>query len=88
MFGGHTLLLWAGLYGVCPLTLCKLILGIIFVLTQLITMLLPVVDRWWLQYWTSSDPDNPQHSSTYYVLGYAIVSLASDLTDGLDHAGR
>lgn len=37
-------------------------------------MLIPVADRWWLQYWTSENTYEPRHSSTYYVIGYAIVS--------------
>lgn len=45
-------------------------------------MLLPVAEKGWLRFWTSANPSDPQeHSSTYYVVGYAIVSLGLSLSN-------
>lgn len=53
--------------------------GSAFIFTQMVTMFLPVIDRWWLQYWTSSDPHNPAHSSTFYVVGYALITVGGSI---------
>lgn len=49
---------------------------IIFVLAVAIATVVPVAERGWVTYWSGDDADHPRHSSTFYVVGYAIITIA------------
>ncbi|KAL1411123.1 hypothetical protein Q8F55_002073 [Vanrija albida] len=57
-----------------------------FIISVLIAAFTPVFERGWVTYWTDPDPNRPYHSSTYYVVGYSIISVGGVVLSDLQFA--
>ncbi|WOO81435.1 ATP-dependent bile acid permease [Vanrija pseudolonga] len=57
-----------------------------FILSVLIAAFTPVFERGWVTFWTDPDPNRPYHSSTYYVVGYSIISVAGVILSDVQFA--
>ncbi|CAK9783969.1 P-loop containing nucleoside triphosphate hydrolase protein [Cutaneotrichosporon oleaginosum] len=59
---------------------------IVFFFAILVSTLMPVFERGWVSYWSDDDAKHPKHSSTYYVTGYAAITVAGCLLTNLPYA--
>jgi ABC-type multidrug transport system fused ATPase/permease subunit len=59
---------------------------IVFIIATIVSTLVPVFERGWVSYWSDDDAKRPQHSSTFYVSGYAAITVAGCILTNLPYA--
>ena len=59
---------------------------IFFIIALLLAMVVPVAENGWLEYWTGTDPEDMPHSTTFYVVGYALITVTGVFLSNIQYA--
>ncbi|BEI79510.1 hypothetical protein CcaverHIS002_0100390 [Cutaneotrichosporon cavernicola] len=58
----------------------------VFIVATIVSTIVPIFERGWVSYWSDDDGKRPQHSSTFYVSGYAAITITGCFLTNLPYA--